>query len=120
MNALIESMRVFLLPKRNGIILDLIEKGKLSKYLPSYNTRHTFITHQVFDIGIDGKIVSCWCGHGEVVSQKHYQDIANKASQTIPIYEETDNKQQSELDLLKKKLEEQQELINKLMQEKEK
>lgn len=104
--------------KRNGIILDLIEKGKLSKYLPSYNTRHTFITHQVFDIGIDGKIVSYWCGHGEVVSQKHYQDIANKASQTIPSYEETDNKQQSELDLLKKKLEEQQELINKLMQEK--
>ncbi|MCC5613881.1 tyrosine-type recombinase/integrase [Nostoc sp. CHAB 5836] len=41
-----------------GIIPTLIEQGKLTKYLSPYNTRHTFITHAVYDLGIDEKFVS--------------------------------------------------------------
>jgi len=58
-----------------GIIPMLIKQGKLSKYLPPYNTRHTFIYHAIFDLGHDEKVVSKWCGHTVGVSAKHYQDI---------------------------------------------
>lgn len=29
-------------------------------------------------------MVSAWCGHGEAISQKHYQDIADRATQINP------------------------------------
>ena len=102
--------------KVKGIIPSLIEQGKLTKYLPPYNTRHTFITHQVFDLGRDEKIVSAWCGHGELVSQKHYQDIADRALQINP--EISASGQQSEINQLKEQLRLQQEMIERLMREK--
>jgi integrase len=102
--------------RMKGIIPTLIEQGKLTKYLPPYNTRHTFITHQVFDLGRDEKIVSAWCGHNERVSEKHYQDIADRATQINP--ELPANNAKSEIELLKEQLAKQQELINKLLAEK--
>ncbi|MDZ7951279.1 site-specific integrase [Nostoc sp. DedQUE09] len=98
-----------------GIISILIEQGKLTKYLSPYNTRHTFITHAVFDLGIDEKIVSKWCGHQIEVSNKYYQDVAIFAEKINP----HEPQQQSKIDLLEQKLAEQQELINRLMQGKE-
>lgn len=97
-----------------GIIPQLIEQGKLAKYLSPYNTRHSFITHAVFDLGIDEKIVSKWCGHNIDVSNKHYQDVAVFAERVNP-----EVPQQTELDTLKEQLRQQQELINKLLAEKE-
>lgn len=95
---------------RKGIITQLIEQGKLTKYLSPYNTRHSFITHAVFDLGIDEKIVSKWCGHNIDVSSKHYQDVAIFAERVNPEVPQT-----TELELLKEQLRQQQELINKLL-----
>ncbi|MEH2172208.1 tyrosine-type recombinase/integrase [Nostoc sp.] len=91
--------------KQRGIITELINQGKLAKYLKPYNTRHTFITHAVFDLGIDEKIVSKWCGHKVEISNKHYQDVAIFAERINPEVPQ----QQSEIDLLKQQ--------NKLQQE---
>ncbi|MGV0105144.1 site-specific integrase [Nostoc sp. DSM 114160] len=102
-----------------GIIPSLIELGKLSKYLPPYNTRHTFITHQVFDLSRDEKIVNAWYEHSEKVSRRHYQDISDKALQINPdLLDDQQSLQRSEIDLLKQQLAEQQELINRLMESK--
>jgi integrase len=107
-----------------GIIAELINQGKLTKYLSPYNTRHTFITHQIFDLGRDEKIVSAWCGHGEMVSQKHYQDIADRAMQINPELPANQQTQQlSRLEFLEqqnKMLMEQLEELRKLIQEKKK
>lgn len=100
---------------RKGIITRLIEAGSLSKYLSPYNTRHSYITHAVFDLGIDEKIVSKWCGHTIDVSNKHYQDVAIFAERVNP-----EVKQQSEIELLKEQLRQQQELINELLAKKDK
>ncbi|WP_414514687.1 tyrosine-type recombinase/integrase [Nostoc sp. PCC 9305] len=97
---------------RKGIIDKLIQQNKLTRYLSPYNTRHTFITHAVFDLGIDEKVVSKWCGHKVEVSNKHYQDVAIFAERINPEV----SQQQSEIDLLKQQLAEQQELINRLME----
>lgn len=106
--------------KRLGIIRTLIKQGKLTKYLPPYNTRHTFITHQIFDLGRDEKIVNAWCEHSGEVSQKHYQDIGDRAIKINPdLPANQQGKQQSEIDLLKEQLKQQQELINKLLADKQ-
>ncbi|MEH2299801.1 MAG: tyrosine-type recombinase/integrase [Nostoc sp.] len=101
-----------------GIIPTLIEQGKLTKYLSPYNTRHTFITHAVFDLGIDEKIVSNWCGHQIEVSNKHYQDVAIFAGRTNPEI----HQQQSEIDQLKEQLKQRQkqmEEMKKLLESRE-
>ncbi len=107
-----------------GIIPALIEKNKLTKYLPPYNTRHTFITHQIFDLGRDEKVVSAWCEHSEMVSQRHYQDIADRAMQINPELPASQQaQQQSEIDLLKEQLKQQQqqmEEMKKLLQDRDK
>ncbi|MEH2293828.1 tyrosine-type recombinase/integrase [Nostoc sp.] len=106
-----------------GIISTLIEQGKLTKYLSPYNTRHTFITHAVFDLGIDEKIVSVWCGHQIEVSNKHYQDVAIFAGKTNPELPATTNQQvqqQAEINLLREQMRQQQELIDKLLQDRDK
>ncbi|MBN3927370.1 tyrosine-type recombinase/integrase [Nostoc sp. NMS4] len=108
---------------RKGIITQLIEQGKLTKYLSPYNTRHTYITHAVFDLGIDEKKVSYWCGHKIEVSNKHYQDVAIFADKTNPHLPATTTQQvqqQSEIDLLREQMKQQQELINKLLQDRDK
>ncbi|MEH1782211.1 MAG: tyrosine-type recombinase/integrase [Nostoc sp.] len=106
---------------QKGIIPTLIEEGKLpNKHLSPYNTRHTFITHQVHDLGRDEKIVSAWCGHTTEVSNKHYQDVAIFAEQVntdMPSNQQM--QQQSDIDLLKEQLRKQQELINKLLKDKQ-
>lgn len=107
--------------KIKGIIPTLIEQGKLTKYLSPYNTRHTFITHQIFDLGRDEKIVSEWCGHSIDTSNKHYQDVAifaEKINPDLPASQQI--QQQSELEILKEQLRQQQELINKLLAERDK
>ncbi|MEH2022557.1 site-specific integrase [Nostoc sp.] len=106
-----------------GIIPTLIELGKLTKYLSPYNTRHAFITHAVFDLGIDEKIVSNWCGHQIEVSNKHYQDVAIFAGRTNPELPATTTQQvqqQSRMEQLEEQLRQQQELINKLLQDRDK
>jgi integrase len=105
-----------------GIIPELIKQGKLTKYLPPYNTRHTFVTHQVYDLGRDEKIVSAWCGHGEFVSQKHYQDTAKYAMQINPELPANSNQpiEKSEVELLKeqnKALAEQMEQMKKMIEQ---
>lgn len=106
--------------KNDGIITSLIKEKKISKYIKPYNTRHTFITHQIFDLGRDDKIVSAWCGHHEDVSEKHYQDISDRATQINPeLPANQQSQQQSELDLLKEQLRKQQELIDKLLKNNE-
>ncbi|MBN3894277.1 MAG: site-specific integrase [Nostoc sp. NOS(2021)] len=102
-----------------GIIPELIEQGKLTKYLPPYNTRHTFITHQVFEVGVDEKIVGAWCEHSETTSRKHYQDIADRASRVVPGYGTPATttqqvQQQSEIDLLREQNKLQQEQVEEL------
>ncbi|MEH2058980.1 MAG: hypothetical protein V7K97_23055 [Nostoc sp.] len=101
--------------RQKGIIPTLIEQGKLTKYLSPYNTRHSFITHAVFDLGIDEKFVSNWCGHDIQVSNKHYQDVAIFAGRINPEVPQ----QQSEIDLLREQMKQQQELINKLLQDRD-
>jgi len=103
--------------RNKGIIPKLIEQGKLTKYLPAYNTRHTFITHQIFDLGRDEKIVAKWCGHHIEVSNKHYQDVAifaGKINPELPANSQQVNQQQSEIDMLKEQLKRQQETIDEL------
>ncbi|QSJ19439.1 site-specific integrase [Nostoc sp. UHCC 0702] len=98
-----------------GIIPELIKQGKLTKYLSPYNTRHTFITHAVFDLGIDEKIVSKWCGHQIDVSNKHYQDVAIFASRInpeVPMINQQQVQQQSEIELLKQQIAELQAQLN--------
>ncbi|MDB9302866.1 tyrosine-type recombinase/integrase [Nodularia spumigena] len=93
-----------------GILPVLIEKGLISKYLPPYNTRHTFINHQIYDLGRDEKIVNSWCEHSIDTSRKFYQDISDKALHINP------DKTTSEVELEKMKvqLEEQRRLIDEL------
>ncbi|QSJ16670.1 site-specific integrase [Nostoc sp. UHCC 0702] len=101
--------------KNKGIIPELIKQGKLTKYLSPYNTRHTFITHAIFDLGIDEKYVAKWCGHAIDVSNKHYQDVALFASRInpeVPMSQQV--QQQSKIELLEEQMREQQELIAKL------
>ncbi|MEH2211335.1 tyrosine-type recombinase/integrase [Nostoc sp.] len=105
--------------RNKGIIPELIKLGKVKKYLPCYNTRHTFITHQIFDLGRDAAIVNTWCEHSDEMSKKHYRDIAKYATQInpeLPANQQT--QQQTELDLLKEQVRKQQELIEKLLEDK--
>lgn len=103
--------------KMKGIIPELIKQGKLTKYLPPYNTRHTFINHAIFDLGIDEKFVSKLCGHQIDISGRHYQDVAifaERINLDVPMTQQV--KQQSEIDLLREQMRQQQELIDKLLQ----
>ncbi|MBD2210185.1 tyrosine-type recombinase/integrase [Calothrix sp. FACHB-156] len=111
--------------KLKGIIPELIKKGKLTKYLPPYNTRHTFINHAIHDLGIPEKIVCYMCGHKPDVSNKHYQDEAifmKGINPEIPFSQQQfatqqiDN-QQSKIETLEEQLRQQQEIINRLLQE---
>lgn len=62
-----------------GIIPELINRGIVVKYLPSYNTRHTFITHAIFDLGVPPEFVNSWCEHSEEISKAHYRDTERYA-----------------------------------------
>lgn len=68
--------------KLPGVINTLITQGKISKYLPLYNTRHTFISCQINECGIAPYIVKDWCGHSENMTTKIYreEDFVTKPS----------------------------------------
>jgi integrase len=84
--------------RTKGIISPLIEQGKVSKYLPPYNTRHSFINHQINDIGIAPHIVNAWCEHSDDVSKAHYRELDLRVT---PGYGEVKVAEKSELELLK-------------------
>jgi integrase len=102
---------------RKGVVAELVAQGKLSKYLPPYNTRHTFITHAIFDLGIDEKVVSKWCGHQLDISNKHYQDVAIFAEKINP-EQKVVSPQDADIEALKEIIRQQQEMINRLMSDK--
>lgn len=56
-----------------GLITALVSQGKVSKYLPLYNTRHTFISYQINECGIPPHVVKDWCGHSERVTTETYR-----------------------------------------------
>jgi len=100
-----------------GVLRILIDEGKVQKYLPSYNTRHTFITHQIFDLGRDPNIVNAWCEHSEKVSESHYRDtkrIAMQINPELPANQQA--QQQSEIEILRQQIEE----MKKLLQDRDK
>lgn len=85
-----------------GCISTLIEQGKVSKYLPPYNTRHTFINHQINDVGIPPHVVNSWCEHSDQVSRVHYRQLDLKV---IPGYGEKREIEKSEAELLREQIE---------------
>ncbi|MBF2016306.1 MAG: tyrosine-type recombinase/integrase [Rivularia sp. T60_A2020_040] len=101
----------------DGFITILVKQGKLKKYLPPYNTRHTFITHCIYDLNIPSDVVNTWCEHSDEVSRKHYRDtseyikqfnpdmqfVADKPNNEINELKELIKMQQAQIDLLLKK-----------------
>lgn len=85
-----------------GIIPALIEQGKVKKYLPPYNTRHTFINHQINDMGIPPHVVNAWCEHSDQVSKTHYRQLDLRV---IPGYGEKKESDKSETELLREQIE---------------
>lgn len=65
---------------RPGLIPTLVSQGKVSKYLPLYNTRHTFISYQINECGVPPHVVKDWCGHSEDMTTKTYrqEDLLTK------------------------------------------
>ncbi len=109
--------------RTKGFIIQLIEQGKISKYLPPYNTRHTFITHQIYDLGIPSYVVSAWCEHSTDVSKKHYQDSERYAMQytpnSAPVVEKSELALLQEQNaLLQEQMKAMQEMMEKLKSEK--
>lgn len=66
--------------KYTGLIPGLVAQGKVSKYLPPYNTRHTFISYQINECGVPPHVVKDWCGHSEDMTTKIYrqEDLLTK------------------------------------------
>ncbi|BAZ15714.1 phage integrase [Calothrix sp. NIES-4071] len=87
--------------RNKGVIPELIKQGKLKQHFPFYNCRHTFVTHQIFDLGREPEIVNAWCEHSEAVSRKHYRDVSSYAMQANPDLPANNNQVKSEIDLLK-------------------
>lgn len=65
-----------------GFVTTLVTQGKVTKYLPLYNTRHTFISYQINECGISPHVVKDWCGHSENMTTKVYreEDFVTKPS----------------------------------------
>lgn len=97
-----------------GFITELVEDGKISRYLPPYNTRHTFITHAIYDLGIPSDVVNAWCEHSEEVSKKHYRDVTEYAKKFNPELQVEQNQQKSEVEILKEMIAMQQKQIEEL------
>ncbi|MCJ8283197.1 MAG: tyrosine-type recombinase/integrase [Rivularia sp. ALOHA_DT_140] len=100
-----------------GLVKKLVEQGKVSKYLPVNNTRHTFVSHQIYDLGREPHIVNAWCEHSEQVSRKHYRDSSMFASDINPelsCVKQDTPQNNSQVDELKAIIEQQQAQINQL------
>lgn len=101
-----------------GLIPTLVSQGRVSKYLPLYNTRHTFISYQINECGVPPHVVKDWCGHSEDMTTKTYrqEDLLTKP---VDYNNESISKQQSEPSRLEV-LEQQVQLLmeqNKMLQE---
>lgn len=100
-----------------GLVKDLVGQGKVSKYLPVNNTRHTFVSHQIYDLGRESHIVNAWCEHSEEVSRKHYRDasmVASDINPDLPSINQDAQQNDSQVDELKAIIEQQQAQINQL------
>lgn len=103
---------------QKGIVTELIKQGKLKQFFPFYNCRHTFVTHQIFDLGREPEIVNAWCEHSDAVSRKHYRDVSSYAMQANPEVHASYNQNLSEVDILKKQLAEMQKQLDELKEKK--
>ncbi|NJO58897.1 MAG: tyrosine-type recombinase/integrase [Richelia sp. RM2_1_2] len=101
----------------DGFITILVNEGKLKKYLPPYNTRHTFITHCIYDLNIPSDVVNAWCEHSEEVSRKHYRDTTEYVKQFNPEIEFIPDKPKTEIDKLREIIEAQQLQIDTLLKQ---
>lgn len=63
------------------LLTKLEEEGKIQKYLPLYNLRHTFITRSL-EKGIDIATVAYWVGNSPETIMKHY--ASRSASASVP------------------------------------
>lgn len=57
--------------ERIGLVRKLANEGKIEKYLPQYNTRHTFIT-LCLEEGIPDKDIARWVGNSRAVVNQSY------------------------------------------------
>ncbi|RUT07265.1 hypothetical protein DSM106972_025260 [Dulcicalothrix desertica PCC 7102] len=105
--------------RMKGIISDLIKQGKLKQHFSFYKCRHTFVTHQIFDLGREPEIVNAWCEHSDAVSRKHYRDVSTYAMQANPELPANHNQTLSEVDILKKQLAEMQKQLEELKEKKQ-
>lgn len=64
-----------------GVVEKLANEGKIERYRPPYQTRHTFITLCI-DAGIDAKDVARWVGNSPEVIYRHY--AGNKRDLQVP------------------------------------
>lgn len=64
-----------------GVVEQLAREGKIDRYRPQYQTRHTFITLCI-DAGIDAKDVARWVGNSPEVIYRHY--AGNKRDLQVP------------------------------------
>lgn len=104
----------------SGFITQLVEAGKISRYLPPYNTRHTFITHAIYDLQIPPDVVNAWCEHSEEVSKKHYRDVTEYAKKFSPEINSQKEDEKTEVELLREMLAKQQRQIDELMNKQQK
>lgn len=79
-----------------GLIPTLISQGKVSKYLPLYNTRHTFISYQINECGIPPHVVKDWCGHSERMTTETYRQ-ENLLTKPVGYDSKPDTNQPSEI-----------------------
>lgn len=98
----------------SGFITELVEQGKISRYLPPYNTRHTFITHAIYDLNIPSDVISAWCEHSQEVSKKHYRDVSEYAKKFNPEQPAEGNSEKTEVELLREMIAKQQSQIEEL------
>lgn len=54
-----------------GVVTRLVEEGKVERYRPQYNTRHTFVT-MALEAGISPVQVARWVGNSPEIIMKHY------------------------------------------------
>lgn len=56
---------------QEGIVTRLVREGKVERYRPQYNTRHTFIT-QCIEAGVSPVQVAKWVGNSPEIIMTHY------------------------------------------------
>ncbi|MFB2922383.1 MULTISPECIES: tyrosine-type recombinase/integrase [Aerosakkonema] len=56
---------------QEGIVTCLVKEGKVERYRPQYNTRHTFIT-QCIEAGVSPVQIAKWVGNSPEIIMTHY------------------------------------------------